>query len=72
MQRDRVIGSRKNGVMTMQNELTKNLTKKSVEIEQNEASQPQNSESVEIETVKLAKVKTGVMAGICCLHDSPT
>ncbi len=56
----------------MQNELTKNLTKKSVEIEQNEASQPQNQDSVEVETVKLAKVKTGVMAGICCTHDSPT
>lgn len=49
----------------MKNQLTKNLIKKPTAIEQTQ-------EPVEIETVKLAKVKTGVMAGICCLHDSAT
>jgi hypothetical protein len=46
-------------------ELTKDLVKKTVEVEDT-----RKPESVEIETLKLPKVKTGVMAGICELHDA--
>ena len=48
----------------MKTQLTKNLMKKPA------VDQEQDKGPVQIETVKLAKVKTGVMAGICCTHDS--
>ncbi|NJK32130.1 MAG: hypothetical protein HC927_06800 [Deltaproteobacteria bacterium] len=50
----------------MQNELTKNLVKKTDKVEIK-----QKQENVEIETIALPKLKTGVMAAICCLHDDP-
>jgi hypothetical protein len=53
----------------MQKQIIENLTKLPTETEQTTES---TKETVEVETVKLAKVKTGVMAGICCIHDDAT
>lgn len=48
----------------MKKQSTKHRLKNNLGTETN-----QRQPDVEIESVKLAKVKTGVMAGICCVGD---